>query len=101
MSLRAPSGEHEAKKLLQSNSQIRTAVFWGLQAFHEFKLSPSRQDLSKNRCKPGLQSETAVFWCKVLAAPSSRAAVCLSYLTARAKSKCCKVGVNLVFLALG
>ena len=63
MSLRASSGEHEAKKLLQSKYQIRTAVFWGLQAFHEFKFSPSRQDLSKNRCKPGLQSETAVFWC--------------------------------------
>jgi hypothetical protein len=63
MSLRALSGEHEAKKLLQSKYQIRTAVFWDLQAFHEFKSSPSRQDLSKNRCKPGLQSETAVFWC--------------------------------------
>jgi len=40
MSLRALSGEHEAKKLLQSKYQIRTAVFWGLQAFHEFKFSP-------------------------------------------------------------
>ena len=78
MSLRASSGEREAKKPLQSNYQIHTAVFWGLQAFHEFKFSPSRQDLSKNRCKPGLQSETAVFWCQVLAAPSSRAAVSLS-----------------------
>jgi hypothetical protein len=78
MSLRAPSGEHEAKKLLQSNVQIRTAVFWGLQAFHGFNFSSSRQDLSKNRCKPGLQSETTVFWCSVLAAPSSRAAVSLS-----------------------
>jgi hypothetical protein len=95
------SGEHEAKKLLQSKVQIRTAVFWGLQAFHEFKFSPSRQDLSKNRCKPGLQSEKAVFWCSVLAAPGSRAAVSLSYLAAKAKSKCWKVIVNLVFLALG
>jgi hypothetical protein len=86
---------------LQSNCQIRTAVFWGLQAFHELKFSPSRQDLSKNRCKPGLQSETAVFCCSVLAAPGSRAAVSLSYLTARAKSECWKVVVNLVFLALG
>ena len=101
MSLRTQSGEHEAKKLLQSKYQIRTAVFWGLQAFHEFKSSPSRQDLSKNRCKPGLQSETTVFWCQVLAAPGSRAAVSLSYLTARAKSECWKVLVNLVFLALG
>jgi hypothetical protein len=89
------------KKLLQSKVQIRTAVFWGLQAFHGFNFSSSRQDLSKNRCKPGLQSETAVFWCQVLAAPSSRAAVSLSYLTARAKSECWKVVVNLVFLALG
>jgi hypothetical protein len=101
MSLRALSGEHESKKLLQSKYQIRTAVFWGLQAFHEFKSYPSRQDLSKNRCKPGLQSETTVFWCQVLAAPGSRAAVSLSYLTARAKSECWKVLVNLVFLALG
>ena len=101
MSLRASSGEHEAKKLLQSNVQIRTAVFWGLQAFHEFKFSPSRQDLSKNRCKSGLQSETAIFWCSMLAAPGSRAAVSLSYLAAKAKLECWKVVVNLVFLALG
>jgi hypothetical protein len=78
MSLRALSGEHEAKKLMQSKYQIRTAVFWGLQAFHEFKFSPLRQDLFKNRCKPGLQSETAVFWYSVLAVPSSRAAVALN-----------------------
>jgi hypothetical protein len=101
MGLRALSGEHEAKKLLQSNDQIRTAVFWGLQTFHEFKFSPSKQDLSTNHCKPGLQSETAVFWCSVLAAPSSRAAVSLSYLTARAKLECWKVVVNLVSLGLG
>ncbi len=37
----------------------------------------------------------------VLAAPSSRAAVSLSYLTARAKSECWEIVVNLVSLALG
>ena len=47
------------------------------------------------------QIRTAVFLCSVLAAPGSRAAVSLSYLTARAKSECWKVVVNLVFLALG
>src|SRR4028118_1419656 len=53
--------EYESKKPLQSNDQIRTAVFWHLQAFDYSKISPLKQDLSKSRCKPGLQSETAVF----------------------------------------
>jgi hypothetical protein len=42
-----------------------------------------------------------VVTCSVLAAPDIRAAVSLSYLTARAKSECWKALVNLVFLALG
>ena len=97
MSLRALSGEHESKKLLQSKYQIRTAVFWGLQAFHEFKSSPSRQDLSKNRCKPGLQSETTVFWCQVLAAPGSRAAVFLVNYDCSILDPCQGLFVNFCF----
>jgi hypothetical protein len=53
--------EYEAKKPLQSKVQIRTAVFWHLQAFDYSKISPLKPDLSKSCCKPGLQSETAVF----------------------------------------
>ena len=49
----------------------------------------------------GFNQRQRFFGAGVLAAPGSHAAVSLSYLTARAKSKCWKVGVNLVFLALG
>jgi len=62
MSLRALSGECEAKKLLQSKYQIRTAVFWGLQAFHEFKFSPSRQDLSKKPLQTWASIRDSSFW---------------------------------------
>ena len=61
MSLRALSGEHEAKKLLQSKYQIRTAVFWGLQAFHEFKFSPFKTRFIQKPLQSRSQLRTAVF----------------------------------------
>ena len=62
MSLRALSGEHESKKRLQSNCQIRTAVFWGLQAFHGFNFSSSRQDLSKKPLQTWASIRDSSFW---------------------------------------
>src|SRR4028119_585518 len=49
--------EYESKKPLQSNDQIRAAVFWHLQAFDYSKVSPLKQDLSKSRCTVGLNYE--------------------------------------------
>ena len=61
MSLRALSGEHEAKKLLQSKYQIRTAVFWGLQAFHEFKFSPQDKIYPKTVANLGFNQRQRFF----------------------------------------
>jgi hypothetical protein len=42
--------EYESKKAAAIRRQSRAAVFWHLQAFDYFEVSPLRQDLSKDRC---------------------------------------------------
>jgi hypothetical protein len=60
MNLRAPSGEHEAKKLLQSKDQIRTTVFWRLEIPMSLR-APSRKCEAKNRCRVGSKYEQRFF----------------------------------------
>jgi hypothetical protein len=99
MSLRASSGEHEAKKLLQSRTKYEQR-FFGIYK-HLIMFSPSSEHEAKKPLQSSSKYEQRFFGAGVLAALSSRAAVSLSYLTARAKLECWKVVVNLVFLALG
>src|SRR4028118_1068565 len=76
--------------------------FFGVYRYF-MSLNPPPQDkiYPKTVANLGFNQRQQFFGAGVLAAPGSRAAVSLSYLAAKAKSKCWEVVVNLVSLALG
>jgi hypothetical protein len=73
MSLRASSSEHEAKNRYREYAQR----FFGVYR-HLIMFSPSSEHEAKKPLQSKYQIRTTVFWCSVLAAPDSRAAVSLS-----------------------
>jgi hypothetical protein len=61
MSLRASSSEHEAKKPLQSNCQIRTAVFWVYRHFMSLNSPPQDKIYPKTVANLGFNQRQRFF----------------------------------------
>jgi hypothetical protein len=101
MSLRALSGEHETKNRCKVPENYEQRFFAVYRHFISLNSPPQDKIYPKTVANLGFNQRQWFFGAGVLAAPSSRAAVSLSYLTARAKSECWKAVVNLVSLALG